>query len=90
MWSALDGLGDVDPYNMKGLLGFLQNVPDSMARTLFDPETINTHLDHFAAAQQDDGGWTFNWPAWSPLGEMEWRGSLTVDALVLLRANGRL
>jgi hypothetical protein len=40
--------------------------------------------------QREDGGWTFNWPAWSPLAELEWRGSVTVDALRVLRANGRL
>jgi hypothetical protein len=37
-----------------------------------------------------DGGWTFNWPAWSPPAERDWRGFLTVDALRVLRANGRL
>ncbi|MEA2310699.1 MAG: hypothetical protein QOE28_667, partial [Solirubrobacteraceae bacterium] len=31
----------------------------------------------------------FDWPAWSPVAEAEWRGSVTVDALALLRANGR-
>jgi len=29
----------------------------------------------------------FNWPAWSPAAEREWRGFLTVDALRILRAN---
>jgi len=64
--------------------------PDSLARALFDDATIAAHLDHLAAAQRDDGGWTFNWLAWSPAAEAEWRGSLTVDALATLRANGRL
>jgi hypothetical protein len=63
--------------------------PDSLARALFDQATIKTHLDRLAHAQRDDGGWTFNWPAWSPAAEREWRGFLTVDALRLLRANGR-
>ena len=40
--------------------------PDSIARPLFDDATIAAHLDHLAAGQQDDGGWTFNFPAWSP------------------------
>jgi len=31
----------------------------------------------------------FNWQAWSPAAEREWRGTVTVDALQLLRANGR-
>ena len=64
--------------------------PDSMARALFDEATIKAHLDHLASAQRDDGGWMFNWLAWSPTAEREWRGFLTVDALRLLRANGYL
>jgi hypothetical protein len=63
--------------------------PDSLARELFDEATIKAHLDHLAQAQLDDGGWTFNWPAWSPAAEREWRGFLTVDNLRVLRANGR-
>jgi hypothetical protein len=65
-------------------------LPESVGRRFFDGETIETHLTHLANAQLDDGGWTFNWLAWSPVAEHEWRGSLTVDALVRLRANGRL
>jgi hypothetical protein len=63
--------------------------PDSLARELFDEATIKAHLDHLAQAQRDDGGWSFNWPAWSPAAEREWRGFLTVDALRILRANHR-
>jgi hypothetical protein len=64
-------------------------LPDSIARSLFDDATIGAHLDHLAAAQRDDGGWMFNWPSWSPAAEADWRGFLTVDALRVLRANGR-
>jgi hypothetical protein len=64
-------------------------LPDSIARRLFDQRTIEAHLDHLAAAQRDDGGWMFNWPAWSPAAEADWRGFLTVDALRVLRGNGR-
>jgi hypothetical protein len=64
-------------------------LPDSIARSLFDDATIEAHLNHLAGAQRDDGGWTFNWPAWSPAAESDWRGFLTVDALRVLRANGR-
>ncbi len=63
--------------------------PDSLARGLFDEATIKAHVDHLAQAQRDDGGWTFNWLAWSPAAERGWRGFLTVDALRVLRANGR-
>ena len=72
-----------------GVLDFAPE-PDSLARTLFNDVTIKAHLDHLAAGQRDDGGWTFNWPTWSPAAEGDWRGFLTVDALRILRANGRL
>jgi hypothetical protein len=64
-------------------------LPGSIARGLFDGATIDAHLDHLAAGQRDDGGWMFNWPAWSSAAEADWRGFLTVDALRVLRANGR-
>jgi hypothetical protein len=63
--------------------------PDSLARSLFDAATIKAHLDHLAHGQREDGGWAFNWPAWSPGAERDWRGFLTVDNLRILRANGR-
>lgn len=132
MWSMIDDLADPGPYDMLGVLRFLQHVPDrrraiaafertgplllerglvtldpddpgevhspldfapepgSLARSLFDKKTISAHLDHLAAGQRDDGGWTFNWLAWSPAAERDWRGHMTVDALRVLRANGRL
>jgi hypothetical protein len=71
-----------------GVLDFAPE-PDSLARSLFDDATIEAHLDHLAQAQLDDGGWTFNWPAWSLAAERDWRGFLTVDALRVLRVNGR-
>jgi hypothetical protein len=82
----------VDPEatgEVHGVLDFAPE-PDSLARNLFDDVTVKAHLDHLAQAQRDDGGWTFNWPAWSPAAELDWRGFLTVDALRVLRANGRL
>ena len=72
-----------------GVLDFAPE-PDSLARSLFDDMTVRAHLDHLAQAQRDDGGWTFNWPAWSPAAELDWRGFLTVDALRVLHANARL
>jgi hypothetical protein len=70
-----------------GVLDFAPE-PDSLARVLFDDVTVKAHLNHLARAQLDDGGWTFNWPAWSPAAERDWRGFLTVDALRVLHANG--
>jgi hypothetical protein len=40
--------------------------------------------------QQDDGGWTFDWLAWSPGQTVEWRGALTLRALQVLAAHGRI
>jgi hypothetical protein len=65
------------------------SLPGSIARRLFDADVIEAHLDHLAGAQGDDGGWMFNWLSWSPAAESDWRGFLTVDALRVLRANGR-
>ncbi len=76
------------PGEVHGVLAFAPE-PDSIARALFDDATVAAHLDHLARGQRDDGGWTFNWPAWSPDAERDWRGFLTVDALRTLHANGR-
>ena len=64
--------------------------PGSRARRLFDEATIDRHLDALEAAQQDDGGWRVSWPDWNPAAAIEWRGVATLDALRLLRANGRV
>jgi hypothetical protein len=64
--------------------------PDRPSRRIFDPELIERHLDALAARQQNDGGWRFNWTAWAPGPEAEWRGFVTIHALKVLRANGRL
>jgi hypothetical protein len=132
MWNRIAKTAEPGAYEMFGVLGFLQHVPDrdrarevfgrvgplilernlvaldpeapgerhgvlefapepdSLARALFDDTTVQAHLDHLARSQKDDGGWTFNWPSWSPAAELDWRGFLTVDALRVLRANGRL
>jgi hypothetical protein len=129
LWSRIDEITAPGPYDMRGVLSFLDHVPDrdrarravdrigpmlieqgivtldpdapgethspldfaplpsSLARSVFDQAIIQAHLDHLAGGQRDDGGWTFNWLAWSPAAERDWRGFLTVDALQVLRAN---
>jgi hypothetical protein len=64
--------------------------PDSAGRRFFSPDLVERHLDALEAAQQADGGWTFNWEAWSPGAAHEWRGAVTIHALEVLRWNGRL
>jgi hypothetical protein len=71
-----------------GPLGFAPR-PDSPARPQFDPSDIERHLDHLEHGRREDGGWTFNFPAWLPAQENDWRGIFTVEALVTLRDNGR-
>ena len=85
------GLVTLDPQAAGETFGPLAfaPLPGSIARRLFDAPTIEAHLDHLASGQGDDGGWMFNWPSWSPAAEADWRGFITVDALRVLRANGR-
>jgi hypothetical protein len=125
MWQRIDALAGVTAYRLRGILRFLDLVPDrdrataalersvaplierdglpdgqaplelsplpgAPSRALFGDATIAAELDALAAGQRDDGGWTFAWPAWSPAAEADWRGSVTVDALVILRAHDRL
>jgi hypothetical protein len=68
----------------------LAPTPGSRSRRLFDDATIARHLDALEAAQQDDGGWRVSWPDWNPAAALEWRGVATINALRLLRANGRV
>jgi hypothetical protein len=64
--------------------------PGCGARRLFADEAIQTNLDSLVASQQSDGGWMFPWPEWNAATTLEWRGTLTVNTLLLLRAYGRL
>ncbi|WP_433269432.1 hypothetical protein ACQPZF_06970 [Actinosynnema sp. CS-041913] len=66
------------------------SAPDSLARRWFTDEEISRDLDQLEQAQQDDGGWTFPWPAWTPVTTYEWRPIVTIVALLTLRAYGRI
>jgi hypothetical protein len=65
-------------------------LPGGPARELFAAAVVEAELDRLADGQQDDGGWTVDFDSYSPAATLEWRGHRTVNALVLLRANGRL
>jgi hypothetical protein len=58
--------------------------PGARSRTLFTDDQINADLDRLERGQQDDGGWTFDWLAWSPGQSVEWRGLMTLRALATL------
>jgi len=68
----------------------LAPTPSSPQRALFDDATIERHLDALVAHQQSDGGWGIGWEPPSPLAMLEWRGHVTLGALDVLRAYGRL
>jgi len=82
---ALDPTADDDTLSP---LKFAPN-PNSLARRLFSDTVIEAHVDALGSAQQEDGGWNINWLAWNPAGVFEWRGIVTIEALVTLRAYGR-
>jgi hypothetical protein len=64
--------------------------PGLRSRALFTHEQIEADLDALQRKQQDDGGWTFDWLAWSAGQSVEWRGAVTLRALVLLGAHQRI
>jgi hypothetical protein len=64
--------------------------PGSRSRRLFTDAQIQADLDRLESGQQKDGGWTFDWLAWSPAQEVEWRGLVTLEALGLLLSHRRL
>lgn len=64
--------------------------PGSRSRGLIGDAEVQRHLDLVESEQQEDGGWTFDWRAWSPAQTTEWRGNVTIRALVWLADNGRL
>jgi hypothetical protein len=68
----------------------LSERPGARSRALFTREQVETDLDALERRQQDDGGWTFDWAAWSEGQRVETRGLVTLEALVSLRAHGRL
>lgn len=64
--------------------------PDHPLREHVGPEDVAANLDRLAVGQQPDGGWNISWEPLSRACELEWRGSVTLDALLTLQANGRL
>ena len=64
--------------------------PGARSRALFSAEQIDADLDRLERGQGPDGGWTFDFLAWSEGQSVEWRGIVTVLALATLKAHGRL
>ncbi|MQY02256.1 hypothetical protein ACRB68_02860 [Actinomadura sp. RB68] len=68
----------------------LAPTPHGYGRRLFTDETVQAHLDALAAARRPDGGWTVGFLIWTPVTEPEWRGHITVERLLTLRAYGMI
>jgi hypothetical protein len=68
----------------------LSDRPGARSRALFTEDQIEADLDRLAREQQDDGGWTFDYLAWSAGQSVESRGIVTLLALTTLSAHGRL
>ena len=64
--------------------------PGSPSRALFTEPQITADLDRLEREQMEDGGWDFDFLHFSPGQVVEWRGIVTVGALSMLRAHGRI
>lgn len=64
--------------------------PGALARRWFSDAEMDAGLDHLENRQQDDGGWPVDRRTWAPGTEVESRPRVTLDALLTLRAFGRL
>jgi hypothetical protein len=64
--------------------------PGLLSRELFTDEVVEQHLQALELRQRRDGGWTVNFPIWTPITKFEWRGVQTVESLKTLLLNGRL
>jgi hypothetical protein len=64
--------------------------PGRRSRALFSDDQIDADLDLLERGQQSDGGWTFDWLAWSLGQSTEWRGMMTLRALATLGAHERI
>jgi hypothetical protein len=87
--AALEGLAPIptaDPGSEHPSALDLSPRPGARTRRLFE---VEGDLDALERAQQDDGGWNVAWPDWNAAAAVEWRGVATVNALSLLRSNGR-
>jgi hypothetical protein len=68
----------------------LSERPGRRSRALFADDQIEAALDQLEAGQQPDGGWMFDFAAWSSGQLAECRGIATLLALSTLDAHGRL
>lgn len=126
-WQKIEKLEETHPYELRGAVMFLDEVPDraraelaaeklkhlkpstegyadgeglelhlyarkptSLARGWFTDDELAEDLDGLERGQQEDGGWNFSFPAFTPVVTFEWRSITTIDALLTLRRYGRI
>jgi hypothetical protein len=63
--------------------------PSGASRALLGADVVAADLDRLAGGQLQDGGWTVDFVSRSPAGKLDWRGYATVEAVDVLRRNGR-
>jgi hypothetical protein len=61
--------------------------PGTAIRTLFADGDVGRELGRLASRQQPDGGWPEEFASYSPVAALEWRGYLSVRAVMVLAAN---
>jgi hypothetical protein len=64
--------------------------PNSLAARWFSREELDASLDVLEGKQLEAGGWPITWAVWLPAIEIEWSGLMTLQALKVLSAYGRL
>jgi len=74
---SLQVQGGTDDERLRPLV--LSDRPGRRSRVLFDDDRIDAELDVLKRGQEDDGGWTFDWLAWTPGQSAETRGLVTVQ-----------
>jgi hypothetical protein len=80
--------GSVKGYALTPL--HLAPTPSAMARRYFEDELLDAHLDRLEASQMADGGWPVTWEPPGAAATTQWRGRVTVEALLTLQNWGRL
>jgi hypothetical protein len=65
-------------------------LPGRPLRKLFAADAVSADLDRLADEQHADGGWDVDFASYSPGAARDWRSYMTVWALSVLKANGRV
>lgn len=68
----------------------LARTASSPWRAMFTDAQIGVHLDHLERDQAADGGWPISWDPPSEASALEWRGIVTLEALLTLSSYGRI